>query len=289
VEHDYLNELWRYVTVTRPFMQKHIRPFVLSAAAEQALKPKDTFRECATEQGKDFCPQMVVVPAGPFMMGSPPTEKGRNKNEGPQHNVTISKPFAVSKFELTFDEWDTCVAYGDCPQGVSDSGWGRGQQPLINVTWDDAQRYAAWLSKMTGKPYRLLTEAEYEYATRGGTQTAYPWGDDIQLSGKAMANCDGCGSKWDNSQAAPVGSFAGNGSGVYDMVGNVWEWVADCYHPGYQVETPQGKLDTPTDGSAWISGDCSRRVVRGGSWDNAPVILRSANRSWSSTDDRLSH
>jgi formylglycine-generating enzyme required for sulfatase activity len=104
-----------------------------------------------------------------------------------------------------------------------------------------------------------------------------------------MANCDGCGSKWDNSQAAPVGSFAGNGSGLYDMVGNVWEWVEDCYHPGYQVETPQGKLDTPTDGSAWISGDCSRRVVRGGSWDNALVILRSANRSWSSTDDRLSH
>ena len=127
---------------------------------------------------------MVVVPAGSFMMGSPPTEKGRNTNEGPQHNVTIAKPFAVSKFELTFDEWDTCVAYGDCPSASSDSGWGRGQQPVINVTWDDAQRYVAWLSKMTGKPYRLLSEAEYEYATRGGTQTAYPWGDDIQAQRK---------------------------------------------------------------------------------------------------------
>src|SRR5262249_50391747 len=151
--------------VTRPYMQAQVRPHVLPPADEQALKPKETFKECASERGKDYCPEMVVVPAGSFMMGSPSTEKGRPASEDQQHIVTIGRPFAVAKFALTFDEWDTCVTYGDCPQGVSDSGWGRGQQPVINVTWDDAQRYVAWLSKMTGKPYRLLTEAEYEYAT----------------------------------------------------------------------------------------------------------------------------
>ena len=197
---------------------------------------------------------MVVVPAGSFMMGSLPTEKDRDAAEGPQHIVTIAKPFAVAKFELTFDEWDTCVAYGDCPQGVSDGGWGRGQQPVIFVTWDDAQRYAAWLSKMTGKPYRLLTEAEYEYATRAGTTTAYPWGNDI---GKNNANCNGCGSKWDNQQTAPVGSFKPNAFGLYDMVGNVFEWVEDCVHANYD--------GAPTDGSAWIEGGlCTYRLDRGG-------------------------
>jgi formylglycine-generating enzyme required for sulfatase activity len=187
----YLREQWRWYTVTRPYREAHVRHYVLTADAERALKSKDTFRECATEQGKDYCPEMVVVPAGSFMMGSPETEKNRLPNEGPRHNVTIFKPFAVAKFESTFEEWDTCVAYGDCAQVVKDD-FGRGQQPVINVTWDDAQRYVAWLTKMTGKPYRLLTEAEYEYATRAGTQTPYPWGDEI---GKGNANCNGCGSQ----------------------------------------------------------------------------------------------
>jgi hypothetical protein len=129
---------------------------------------------------------MVVIPAGSFMMGLPASEN--KPPEQPQHNVTVAKPLAVSKYELTFDEWDTCVSYGDCPQGVADSGFGRGPQPVINVTWDDAQRYVAWLSKMTGKTYRLLSEAEYEYAMRAGTTTAYSWGDDI---GKNNADCDG--------------------------------------------------------------------------------------------------
>src|SRR5262249_17947659 len=155
-------------------------------------------------------------------------------------------------------DWDACSAYGNCDQ-ISDNGWGRGPQPVINVTWDDANRYVSWLSRITGKHYRLLSEAEYEYAARAGTSTAYPWGNDI---GKNQANCNGCGSMWDNKQPAPVGSFASNDFGLYDMVGNVGQWVEDCFHPNYE--------GAPTNGSAWTTGDCRRRVVRGGSWTDDP-------------------
>jgi formylglycine-generating enzyme required for sulfatase activity len=133
-----------------------------------------------------------------------------------------------------------------------------------------------WLSKKTpGKAYRLLMEAEYEYATRGGTQTAFPWGNDI---GKFNANCNGCGSQWGNKQTAPVGSFPANGFGLYDMVGNVWEWTEDCYNRGYN--------GAPADGSAWTSGDCAKRIVRGGSWGGVPEGLRSALRDWSTVSNR---
>jgi len=130
---------------------------------------------------------MIVVPAGRFLMGSP-AGQGFDR-ERPAHEVTIAKPFAVAKFALTFDEWDACAARGACRRDVSDSGWGRGRRPAINVSWDDAQAYVKWLSSTTGKPYRLLSEAEYEYAARAGTETKYPWGDDIKLNGKPMANC----------------------------------------------------------------------------------------------------
>jgi formylglycine-generating enzyme required for sulfatase activity len=170
------------------------------------------------------------------------------------------------------------VSRGDnCPPGVSDLGFGRGQQPVINVNWDDSQRYVAWLSKMTGKPYRLLTEAEYEYATRAGTRTAYPWGDAI---GKNNANCIGCASRWDNRQPAPVGSFKPNAFGLYDMVGNVWEWVEDCDHYNYGYNF----LQAPTDGSAWIDHGCKKRMVRGGSWNDS--FVRSAIRVGMSADHR---
>ena len=160
------------------------------------------------------------------------------------------------------------MTYGGCTQ-KGDAGWGFGQQPVIYVSWNDAQSYVAWLVKMTGKPYRLLSEAEYEYAARGGMQpqTVYPWGNDI---GKNNANCNGCGSKWFNKQTAPVGSFPPNQFGLFDMVGNVWEWVEDCYHHDY--------AGAPTDGSAWTKGDCSLRVVRGGSWSASPRNVRSADR-----------
>ena len=149
----------------------------------------------------------------------------------------------------------------------------------MNLSWDDAKRYVAWLSRITGKPYRLLTGAEYEYATRAGTQTAYPWGNAI---GTNNANCHACGSQWDARQTAPVGSFAPNGFGLYDMVGNVEEWMEDCYHESY--------VGAPTDGSAWIEGaDCSNRIVRAGSWFFAPAFLRSAKRYWFTTDYRLNY
>jgi len=189
--------------------------------------------------------------------------------------VTI-KRFAVSKFELTFAEWDACAAQGGCPTRVTDDGWGRGQQPVINVAWDDVQAYVAWLSRVTGKTYRLLSEAEYEYAMRAGTTTAYPWGDHIKPDGSPMANCRGCGSKWDDKSPAPAGSFPPNQFGLYDMTGNVFELTEDCEHKNYD--------EAPEDGSAWRAdnhGDCTEHVVRGGSWGTAPdTLLSMARMAW---------
>jgi formylglycine-generating enzyme required for sulfatase activity len=244
----------------------------LSPMQEKALKPGDTLKECTN------CPEMMVVPPGNFVMGSPASEPGRSADEGPQHTVTIARPFAIGRFEVTFDDWDACAADGGCNRyKPSDEGWGRGRRPVINVSWDDAEAYIAWLSKTTGKPYRLLSGAEYEYATRAGTQTAYPWGDAI---GTNNASCHACGSQWDAKQTAPVGSFGANGFGLYDMVGNVREWTEDCYHETYN--------GAPTDGSAWIEGgNCYDRVVRGGSFLLAPAFLRSASRYWFASDYRL--
>jgi formylglycine-generating enzyme required for sulfatase activity len=238
-------------------------PSVLTAEqeGEKAAKPGSDFKECATG-----CPTMVIVRAGKFMMGSPESEKDRSDNEGPQHEVTIAKPFAVSKFEVTFAEWDICVAAGTCLK-ASDNGWGGDDRPVMNVSWDDAKQYVAWLSRITGKDYRLLSEAEWEYAARAGTTTTYSWGEEI---GKGNANCDGCGSQWDKKQTAPVGSFKPNAWGLYDMHGNVFEWVEDPSHD-YR--------DAPTDGSPWEKdGEASQRVVRGGSWFDNPQLLRSAYR-----------
>jgi formylglycine-generating enzyme required for sulfatase activity len=219
---------------------------------------------------------MIVVPAGSFTMGSPANELGHGSQEGPQHRLTFAQQFAVGEFALTFDEWDACVADGGCNgYRPPDRGWGRGRLPVINVSWDDVKAYVAWLSKKTGKTYRLLSEAEREYVTRAGTQTAYSWGDGI---GKGNANCNGCGSEWDNKQTAPVGSFAANAFGLYDMHGNVGEWTQDCWQDNYN--------GAPTDGSARTSGDCSRRGVRGGSWYVAPVYLRSAYRGKTTINDR---
>jgi formylglycine-generating enzyme required for sulfatase activity len=243
----------------------------LSTQAEQALKPGSVFKECQD------CPEMVVVPAGKFAMGSRDSDKYHSDAEGPQHEVAIAKPFAVSRTEVTFAEWDACVAQGGCARQPEDQSWGRGGRPVMNVSWDEARQYAAWIAKLTGKPYRLLTEAEWEYAARAGTTTIYSWGDEI---GKGNANCAGCGSQSDNKQTAPVGSFKPNAFGLYDMHGNVWEWVEDCWHVSYR--------DASSEGSAWTTGctDGSRRVIRGGSWFDDPQLLRAAFRLWHSSEDR---
>jgi formylglycine-generating enzyme required for sulfatase activity len=212
---------------------------------------------------------MVMVPAGSFMMGSPPSEKDRKRTEGPQHRVTISTAFAVGKYEVTFAEWDACVADGGCNgYRPKDLGWGRGDRPVFNVSWNDAHAFVNWLSKRTGQEYRLPSEAEWEYAARANTTARYWWGDDL---GSNNANCDGCGSQWDNKLTAPVGTFEANKFGLYDTAGNVQEWVEDCWNRSYE--------GAPTDGRAWSSGQCQSRVIRSGHWHYYPLELRSAFRS----------
>ena len=233
-------------------------------------QPGDVFREC------DACPEMVVIPAGEFVMGSPKSEKGRYKDEGPQQTVRMERPFALGKYEVTFAEWDTCVADRGCNgHRPGDEGWGRGERPVINVGWNDAKRYLEWLSSKTGKSYRFASESEWEYAARAGTTTRYSWGDAI---GRGNANCGkGCGD--DYRYSAPVGSFAANDFGLHDMLGNVWEWVEDCRNGSYE--------GAPTDGSVWRSGDCESRILRGGSWNSDPRLARAAFRAGGATAGRI--
>jgi formylglycine-generating enzyme required for sulfatase activity len=261
VNQDYLRERWHWFVVVPPFILTQVQPYVLTPEAEKALKPKDTFRECSGAA----CPTMVVMPAGKFVMGSPP-QNGGDEQELPTHSVAIAKPFAVSKYEVPFKLWDVCVAQGYCDPNISDSGYGRGAYPVVNLTWDHAKQYVSWLSRITGKPYRLLSEAEWEYAAHAGTQTQYSWGDDI---GKGNANCKGCDRRYPMPML--VGSFAANQFGLHDMHGNVWEWVEDCH--------PQNYEGAPEDGSAWTEGNnCSRREVRGGGWEANPKELRATYR-----------
>ncbi len=226
----------------------------------------------------DFEPQMVRIPPGTFIMGSPESETGRKSDESPQRKVTIAYPFEIGRYEVTFAQYDA-FSKDTNRKLPSDQGWGRDDRPVISVSWDDAQAYVQWLVKKTGKKYRLPTEAEWEYVARAGTSTAYWWGDVI---GQNNAVCNGCGSQWDNKQTAPVGSFKPNAFGVYDTAGNVWEWTQDCWHGDY--------TNAPLDGTAWLErngGDCSHRVVRGGSWDFNPQLLRSAFRFWFNSDGSL--
>jgi formylglycine-generating enzyme required for sulfatase activity len=234
---------------------------LLAQPSVPAEKPGSAFQDCVHE-----CPMMIVVPAGKSMMGSPDKERDWEATGRPQHEVVIAKPFAVSKFEVTYAEWDVCAAAAACPH-VEDS-WGRGQMPVTNVSWSDTKRYLGWLSRLTGKEYRLLTEAEWEYVARAGSTSRYAWGDD---HGKGNANCDDCGSRWDLQQTAPVGSFKPNAFGLYDLHGNVWEWVEDSWHDGYE--------GAPVDGTAWVGGgDPNFRIIRGGSWRNEPELLRADAR-----------
>ena len=240
------------------------RRIVLAAGRQ----PGETFRDCPV------CPELVVVPAGSYQMGSPASEEGRDDDEGPVHRVTIAQPFAVGVYEVTFGEWDACVSGGGCNGYRPDAeGWGRGQRPVINVNWEDAQAYVQWLSNQTGQSYRLLSEAEWEYVARAGTTTPFHFGRTIHPS---QANYDGDytyggGQRGQyRGRTIPVGSFRPNAFGLYDVHGNVWEWVQDCWNGSY--------AGAPSDGGVWERGDCSRRVLRGGSWINVPWNLRSASR-----------
>ena len=268
-------------------------------------KAGDRFRDCAE------CPEMVVVPSGSYRMGSPSSERWRDENEGPVHEVTIAVPFAIGRHEVTVSEFgrfvdeteylagSSCYTYEDgkaayrAGRGWRDPGYGQsGRHPVGCMSWDDAQAYAAWLSRETGEEYRLPSESEWEYAARSGTLTARPWGEgesgqcrhanggDASFKERypnwsfPVASCrDG------HVHAALVGSFAANGWGLHDMLGNVWEWTEDCWNGGYE--------GAPSDGSAWKYGECSRRVLRGGSWYyGSPGILRAAYRVSVTADDR---
>jgi formylglycine-generating enzyme required for sulfatase activity len=226
--------------------------------------PRTEFKDC------EKCPPMVVVPAGDFTMGSPPSEMEAEA----QHRVTIAYPFAVSKFSITYNEWNACLKDGGCDAyHPDDQGWGRGRRPVIDVSWDNAKAYVAWLSRKTGKPYRLLSEAEWEFAARAGTTTRYSVGDTIT---PAQANFNGAEegsgpSKTNRQKTLPVGSFKPNNFGLYDMQGNVWVWVEDCWHDDYTA-------GVPTDGSAWTDGECGGRVMRGGSWEDSDSELRTSAR-----------
>jgi len=195
-------------------------PLLFSAAGARA---SEAFRDCPD------CPEMVALPG------------------------VGARAFAIGRFEITFDDWQACARAGACRGDVDDHGWGRGRRPVINVTWAEADGYARWLSAVTGAAYGLPSEAEWEYAARAGTRTAYWWGD---APGRGHANCRECGGAWDGRSTAPVGSFPANPFGLYDMNGNVWEWTADCW-----------------------DGDCSRRAVRGGAWYYFPEMSKASARS----------
>ncbi|MEL6979321.1 MAG: SUMF1/EgtB/PvdO family nonheme iron enzyme [Pseudomonadota bacterium] len=283
-------------------------PFVKTMEDLAGLDDLASFRDCAEPA---LCPELVVLPEGRFLMGS---EEGVGEDdERPRRDVSIAR-FAVGRFEITHDHWRACAAAtgrqlvtqlevdaGDAaaPYGcgaVGDSGFGRGDRPAINLSWYDAQGYIAWLNDMVAGdpehgPYRLMSEAEWEYAARGGTETAFHWGDDVEkiCDFANVANKDTKAKyalEWDVAdcvsnflETSPIGSFAPNAFGLYDMHGNVWEWVADCWHVSY--------LGAPHTQTAWLdadNGDCSMAVFRGGSWRIAIANLRSANRE---KDDRF--
>ncbi|HTQ99497.1 MAG TPA: formylglycine-generating enzyme family protein [Candidatus Acidoferrum sp.] len=248
---------------------------LMALAACCILAPSAFAQQAAAPAAKT--PEMVTIPAGQFLMGSTTADGKRVNSEGPQHQVNI-KRFAIGKYDVTFDEWAACVAAGGCNgYQPDDRGWGRGKRPVIYVSWNDAQNYVKWLSRVTGKSYRLPTEAEWEYATRAGTTTPYYWGYSASHDHANYGADDCCQGlklgkdEWINT--SPVGSFPPNQFGLYDMVGNVYQWVLDCAHNDY--------TGAPGDGSAWQNSgdaDCDYRGLRGGSWYYFSDNLRSAMR-----------
>ncbi len=243
-----------------------------------ALAAGQNFRDPLKIGGEG--PLLAVIPAGRFRMGSPPDEPERSESEGPQHEVIISRPFAIGVHAVTFDDYDR---YADAigSQKPADEGWGRGNRPVINVSWEDAQAYCRWLGECTGNAYRLPSEAEWEYACRAGTKTPFHYGkrmitDQANFDGNHTYNGSAKGEY--RERTLPVGSFPPNAFGLHDMHGNVWEWCQDPWRADYE--------GAPTDGSAWETGGSSSRVLRGGSWRNGPCYCRAANRNVRAPDHR---
>lgn len=243
-------------------------------AAMEALRPSPgrTFRDCAG------CPEMVSLPTGTASLGAGDNEPNARPNEKPQRPVTFANMFAISVTEVTFAEYDACIAAGGCSGRPSDNGWGRGNRPVINVSWDDTQKYTTWLSSKSGKSYSLPTEAQWEYAARGGDSNALLGGSPAAICAFANGAGSESGLKWANAACSdpvadrtmPVGRLGANKFGVKDAIGNVAEWTQDC--------NTLNLRDAPTDGSADSRGSCNQRVVRGGSWFSGPADLRYAAR-----------
>jgi formylglycine-generating enzyme required for sulfatase activity len=230
--------------------------------------PKAVVKVAAGNEIKDCpsCPVLISITPGNFSMGS----NNDDPAEKPPHRVTIAHPFAIGKYEVTIEQWNACVDAGACTHIAPDSESNAAppaNSPMRNVSWDDAQVYVKWLSKSGGKPYRLPSEAEWELAARGGTQSTYSWGEQMK---KGMADCKDCGDPYTPGAPSPVGSFAPNPFGLYDMNGSVWEWVADCWHSSYK--------GAPADGRVWDDPSCSVRVIRGGSWREGAAYMQSATR-----------
>ena len=233
------------------------RDLLAERDAQLAAAPGRHLRDC------HGCPELVVIPSGSYLMGSPAPDDGPHSDEVPRHEVSIDYPLAVGIYELTFREWDICVDGGGC-NGYSpdDHGWGREWRPVVGVSWEDARAYLQWISKKTGLEYRLPSESEWEYVARSGTQGQYYVGQEISP--------DWANYGWNVGMTLGVGSYQANAFDLHDAHGNVWEWVADCWNGSYD--------GAPTDGSAWMTGDCTQRVLRGGSWHDSPTHLRSSNR-----------
>lgn len=246
----------------------HAQPSIVETPKETPkaapeARPGTVLRDC-----DKTCPSLVVIPAGSFLMGPGPEEGAKSADA--QRLITFAKPFLLGRTEVTFEEWDACVAGGGCPAIANDLGWGRGKRPVIGVSWDNAMAYVGWLSTLTGKPYRLPSEAEWEYAARAGTTTAFSTGDTItsrQANFDARQGYAGGEPGEYRRQTTPVGSFPANAFGLHDMHGNAWEWVADNWHGNF--------FGAPDDGSAWLGGDVTAHIRRGGSWFNQAANLRS--------------
>ena len=249
-------------------------PNLAEAATPQ---PGKVFKDC-----KD-CPEMVVLPAGTFTMGTPDDEVGREPDEGPMHAVTFAKPFAMSRFQITAGEWDSYIRQTGVKIADGDTRPGREciaskprypqspRQPAVCMDMDDIKHYVAWLSKKTGQPYHMVSEAQREYAARAGSSGPFPFPFDEGKGYSIAEHANTYGPADGYSFSSPAGSYPPNAFGMYDMHGNVYEWVADCWHPNYE--------GAPTDGSAWVEPNCESYQIRGNDWGEAPVFSRSGNRN----------